>query len=172
MKTTREMIEVMEAYERGEKIEYIHDMTEDWTETKQPVWDWYGCDYRIEPKKAEQEPKFKIGDTLINKKNCDGSPLITSYLYTIKDIGTEQYYFINDFFTKEYMDIKNIDELYINIDDCLWYWEILREDGEWEQFRTRHTRKYLVDNYTFSNEEFKTLVPLYALGARLPKEQK
>ena len=49
MKTTKEMIEVMQAYERGEKIECINALGE-WKEDK-PVWDWFHYDYRVKPKK-------------------------------------------------------------------------------------------------------------------------
>lgn len=51
--TTKEMIEVMQAYERGEQIECRLRNTlenDEWdliTET--PAWDWYSFDYRIKP---------------------------------------------------------------------------------------------------------------------------
>lgn len=54
MKTTKEMIEVMEAFERGEKIE-VRDAIclEDgiWESTNSPLWNWSSCDYRVKPKK-------------------------------------------------------------------------------------------------------------------------
>ncbi|MGM9810971.1 MAG: hypothetical protein ACI30J_08930 [Paludibacteraceae bacterium] len=53
MKTTKEMIEVMQAYERGEQIEFkdtIYNKSE-WSEIPQPSWDWYHNDYRVKPKK-------------------------------------------------------------------------------------------------------------------------
>ena len=49
MKTTKEMIEVMQAYERGEKIECFND--EQWKDVNNPVWDWLHNDYRVKPKK-------------------------------------------------------------------------------------------------------------------------
>ena len=49
MKTTKEMIEVMQAYERGEKIEnYYHG---EWLLCKEPIWNWGYADYRVKPKK-------------------------------------------------------------------------------------------------------------------------
>ena len=47
--TLREKIEVMEAFERGEVIEYIPEYTNEWTETQTPEFDWRKC-YRIKPK--------------------------------------------------------------------------------------------------------------------------
>lgn len=49
MKTTKEMIEVMQAYERGEKIEIF--VKGHWVEHNNPYWDWYNFDYRVKPKK-------------------------------------------------------------------------------------------------------------------------
>lgn len=49
MKTTKEMIEVMQAYERGEQIEFM-DCSREWKDTTNPIWDWARYDYRIKPK--------------------------------------------------------------------------------------------------------------------------
>ena len=49
MKTTKEMIEVMQAYERGEQIECFND--EQWKDVNNPIWDWLHNDYRVKPKK-------------------------------------------------------------------------------------------------------------------------
>lgn len=53
MKTTKEMIEIMQAYERGEQIEGRVFDVEDcgWAEIKDPCWDWYHLDFRVKPKK-------------------------------------------------------------------------------------------------------------------------
>ena len=48
MKTTKEMIEVMQAYDRGEQIECFND--EEWKYVKNPVWDWLHNDYRVKNK--------------------------------------------------------------------------------------------------------------------------
>lgn len=50
MKTTKEMIEVMQAYDRGEQIECFNDRT--WKCVKNPVWDWLHTNYRVKPKKS------------------------------------------------------------------------------------------------------------------------
>ena len=48
MKTTKEMIEVMQAYVRGEQIEESIDQ-KIWF-TCEPIWNWAKCDYRVKKK--------------------------------------------------------------------------------------------------------------------------
>lgn len=52
--TTKEMIEVMQAYERGEQIEYrmktIPENNEWVTMTQEPEWDFTEYDFRIKHK--------------------------------------------------------------------------------------------------------------------------
>lgn len=53
MKTVSEMIKVMQAFERGEQIE-MKFLDEDdccFIEVKNPLWNWYQCDYRVKPTK-------------------------------------------------------------------------------------------------------------------------
>ena len=50
MKTTKEMIEVMQAYERGEQIQVL-DINVIWEDKEYPYWNWTQCDYRVKPKK-------------------------------------------------------------------------------------------------------------------------
>ena len=49
MKTTKEMIEVMQAYERGEQIQVL-DINGIWEDKEYPYWNWTQCDYRVKPK--------------------------------------------------------------------------------------------------------------------------
>ena len=61
MKTTKEMIEVMQAYENGEEIEYYTlGINPRWGNTIAPVWDWLAWDYRVKPKVGEDVPKNPI----------------------------------------------------------------------------------------------------------------
>jgi ABC-type transport system involved in cytochrome c biogenesis ATPase subunit len=46
-----EMIEVLQAAERGEVIESTTKMFENWTEVFDPVFDFHRLNYRIAPKK-------------------------------------------------------------------------------------------------------------------------
>lgn len=64
MKTTKEMIEIMQAYENGEKIEYrLKEGNKRWFKALHPEWDWVLFDYRIKPK--VKECKFKEGDIIV-----------------------------------------------------------------------------------------------------------
>ena len=49
MKTTKEMIEVMQAYDRGEQIEAGYNGV--WVDIDMPEWSWGLRDYRVKPKK-------------------------------------------------------------------------------------------------------------------------
>ena len=49
MKTTKEMIDVMQAYERGEKIQLLNRLGI-WVDIDIPEWNWEKCDYRVKPK--------------------------------------------------------------------------------------------------------------------------
>ena len=51
MKTTKEKIEVMQAYERGEQIQ-TKCYSIDWIDIVSPNWDWINYDYRVKPKKT------------------------------------------------------------------------------------------------------------------------
>lgn len=50
MKTTKEMIEVMQAYERGEQIEESLLQNQKVWFTCEPIWNWAKCDYRVKKK--------------------------------------------------------------------------------------------------------------------------
>ena len=49
MSDTTYKISVMQAYERGEKIEYKRVDGKSWKCDYPPIWDRYHCDYRIAP---------------------------------------------------------------------------------------------------------------------------
>lgn len=52
MKSTSEMIDVMQAYLKGEQIEVrLIREPDGWSESKQPIWDWSTFDYRVRKKK-------------------------------------------------------------------------------------------------------------------------
>ena len=60
MKTTKEMIEVMQAYLRGEEIEYRYGY-KDWLECRIPIWNWDSIDYRVKTKqKTRTKTKTKF----------------------------------------------------------------------------------------------------------------
>ena len=53
MKTTAEMIAVMQAYEDGKVIEYWDNYPPTWKMATKPSWDWHTTDYRVKP-----EPEY------------------------------------------------------------------------------------------------------------------
>lgn len=48
--TTKDMIEVMQAYDRGEQIERRDRCGNNWFLAPIPTWDWVQYEYRVKPK--------------------------------------------------------------------------------------------------------------------------
>lgn len=60
MKTTAEMIEVMQAFERGEAIEgRVNQNNDAWETVSSPGWDWYYYDYRVKPVEKKRVPLYQ-----------------------------------------------------------------------------------------------------------------
>lgn len=71
MKTTKEKIEVMQAYADGKHIQFYNKTRrDDWITTSDPVWDWVNYDYRIEPepKKPTYRPYESVAEMLCDYK--------------------------------------------------------------------------------------------------------
>lgn len=49
MKTTEEMIEVMQAHNEGKDVQVCYKKSVSWITTKTPFWAWADLDYRIKP---------------------------------------------------------------------------------------------------------------------------
>lgn len=76
------MIEVMQAFDRGEQIQVKTPNKKcEWEDVKEPYWQWNFCDYRVKPKKkyvpfdtaeeflaAQREHGFIIPNDYENKK--------------------------------------------------------------------------------------------------------
>lgn len=62
MKSTREMIEVMEAFDRGSDIEVRGRRDSEWEDASGPCWDWRTYDYRIKPEPPEETAYRKACD--------------------------------------------------------------------------------------------------------------
>ena len=76
MKTIKEMIDVMQAYERGERIECLNEFGE-WESYGTPTWDWFHKDYRVKPK-----PKyvpFETPEEFLTALRKHGDGLIRIY---------------------------------------------------------------------------------------------
>jgi len=148
--TTQEMIEVMQAYERGEEIEFrLADCEDDrWAPTASPLWNWDNFEYRVKL----EEPKFKDGDEVVRKSFAGYSR--PADIWHVGSLG---------------MDGMNLSD-FIKADDVLWYWEYQDVSGEWEMTNVRYTKSDLSKEILGPNER-ETAVPLYALGFRLPREK-
>lgn len=144
---TDEMIAVMQAYARGEAIEFCDlDRPDIWFDvTDTPQWAWDLNSYRVKPKYG----KFKIGDKILYKDE-EVWPLITDRNYTY---GTSANDFLND-------------DKFIKFDDVLWYWEFKMSDG-WHISQTRMTS---AQAQAFVGESV-DIAPLYALGFRIKDEK-
>lgn len=59
--TTKEMIEVMQAYEDGKTLQTFTCGT--WVDVECPAWNWYEYDYRIKPEKTFRP--YKDADEMI-----------------------------------------------------------------------------------------------------------
>lgn len=139
--TTQEMIEVMQAYDRGEAIE-VHFIGSEsgWVTMERPFWNWSECNYRVKPK----------DDTLMVCKEDEANTLKLIDIYPHRVIvasGTSQ---------------KN----YVKADDVLWYWEYQDADGRWHKTDYRATRAEIEKLSNFHN-----FSPLYALGFRIKDEK-
>ena len=110
MKTIKEMIEVMQAYERGEQIESICKIKNAlWYECNNPIWNWSDFDYRVKPNKKyipfETSEEFlaayrKHGEFIENKESGEkmnayvdknGIVILSTALnctYTFESLGT------------------------------------------------------------------------------------
>ena len=94
--TTKEKIEVMQAYLDGKQIQSkakrpryrVEGGWADWTSHKQPVWDFWSCEYRIKP-----EPRIPIEEWRIVYEAGDSTGPFGShidaeaYLLTCGEVG-------------------------------------------------------------------------------------
>ena len=90
MKTIKEMVDIMQACERGEQIEfcYTDEVIKVWQDTNgKPLWNWGDTDYRVKPK-----PKyvpFETAEEFIIAQRNKGNVIIN------KGSGTKYNIFIN-----------------------------------------------------------------------------
>lgn len=65
-KTIKEMIEVMDWFDKGGEVESAERKYGDWDIVKNPIWDWYDFDYRaVKPKQKIKIEKWLIEDNNI-----------------------------------------------------------------------------------------------------------
>lgn len=164
---TQEMIEVMQAYERGERIENRnHNETDekDWRYTSEPQWDWRLKEYRVA---LPLTTKFRVGNIVVRRIHAN-QPLTRSDIYHIVE-QTGRFVLETDTGLKIRVAVEELEDDFINADDVLWFWEYQDVSGEWEMTNARYTKSDLSKEVLGPNER-ETAVPLYALGFRLPEK--
>ena len=163
--TTRDKIEVMDAYEKDGILERCLKGSMDWEQVIEPVWNWEKYVYRIIPKKR----KFEEGDKVIEKDaqmlSLEGEN--DNYIWTVKGYTQEGEI---EFKGGAIIPENQVCQEYIKIDDALWYWEYRDENGKWKMTFERSTVDGLNLNVTDAYCEFSTATPIYALGFRLPDD--
>ena len=147
--TTKEMIEVMQAYDRGEEIEFRTRWDEKenpdaWENITAPSWNWQSFFYRVKPKK----PQFESSDLMIWK------------LSEAEPLHPKSNFYQRSYIERGDKDVNN----YVNFDDVLWYWEYQDEAGDWHMLDRRCSKEGL--NMLEFHEQA-SAKPLYALGFRL-----
>lgn len=151
MKTIQEMIEVMQAYEQGEEIEYRDNG--EWVATDDPAWSWNNTDYRVKPNK-----KYQVGMKFVDK-DFENIPNPEIFKLTSVDGVIKRYRFSNG----EEADELKMERKFISVSDVLWYWEYKLGD-EWlmliDAGRCDRAKAKDVSGA-------KDIKPLYALGFRL-----
>lgn len=64
-KTIKEMIEVMDWFDKGGTIVYTERGFDDWEINNTPLWDWYNFDYRV----VKSKQKVTIEKWLVEDEN-------------------------------------------------------------------------------------------------------
>lgn len=165
--TTKEMIEVMQAYERGEEIEKcLVDCEDIWVPATSPSWNWEQTSYRVKPKE-KKSPKFKIGDVLVHLEK-EGQSLYRGDIYRV--VSIDEKYTAEEEGYQYKGAYEHFEKIFIKADDVLWYWEYQDVSGEWEMTNARYTKSDLSKEVLGPNER-ETAVPLCALGFRLKDEK-
>nr|DAT04487.1 MAG TPA: hypothetical protein [Caudoviricetes sp.] len=162
--TTKEKIEVMQAYERGERIENRNhnELDEkDWRYTSEPQWDWRLKEYRVA---LPLTTKFRVGNIVVRRIHAN-QPLTRSDIYHIIE-QTGRFVLETDTGLKIRVAVEELEDDFINADDVLWFWEYqYGRDGRWYKTGPRQSRGDIKGCMDYRN-----LVPLYALGFRLADE--
>ena len=92
MKTTKEMIAVMQAYEDGKEIEFKPHTGKTWISMKlttiPPIWSWSSDDYRIKPEPEYIPFTFEDAEFLIGKVVKCKTQDYTAMIISCTQLGT------------------------------------------------------------------------------------
>lgn len=159
--TTQEKIDIIKFYDEGREIEIrCKDSDNAWSKYDNNLcgdFDFKAFEYRINPR------KFKVGDVVISKKQ-EGKMLYQHTMETIDDIRID-FYIVNG---GSHLSFENEDR-FIKINELLWYFESLGQDGYWKKTNIRMS--FLEAKKEFENDEsVLRYEPIYAMGFRLKQQ--
>ena len=83
----REKIEVMQVFERGEKVEHRDRLNNMWFDSNFPAWNWKEFEYRIKPKQKQVVfiEKWLIYDNLSKSYSIAEESNIDGYISDDRD---------------------------------------------------------------------------------------
>jgi hypothetical protein len=162
--TLEEKIKIITAYHNKEVVErlYEYDGIEVWRPVGVDAWNFDQDQYRIKP---ISEPKFKIGDKLVDKRSEGIENPMRLKLTSITD-GVA---LLDDCWD---VSIKELHKYYTYVDDVLWYFETYDASAQtWKMITDRRfSLSEASDRFKYEYEH-DTLRPLYALGFALSKKR-
>lgn len=151
-----QMIQVMKAYhEKKLVIERREIGFNKWREITTPDWDWSSYEYRVKNTKFLPEDKVVF-------KDLESTPITKQQILKVRGYTYEGKLKLTD--GSRTIDVD--EETFININDCLWYWEYYTPN--YKNFHTtlkRATIKEIEKEY----KDFE-VTPLYQLGFKLPRK--
>ena len=162
--TLEEKIKIITAYHNKEIVERLinADGEEKWVPVTFDVWNFDFDKYRIRP---ISEPKFKVGDKVVDKR-AEGQESPSRYEVTSITDGVA---LLDDCWE---VPLDELHKYYTFADDVLWYFEVY--DSSAQTWRMLVDRRYSISNASNSfkyDYEHGTLRPLYGLGFALTKKQ-
>lgn len=93
MKTTAEMIAVMQAFEDGKPIEFSSGPMTGWAPVSRPSWGWDHSDYRVAVTKPSvdwshvaTEYRWMAEDKFGNAVVCTEEPFLTENMWSIRGV--------------------------------------------------------------------------------------
>ena len=92
MKTTEEMIAVMQAYVDGKEIEY--ESYSKWEKVTEPAWNWGGNDYRVKPEPEYIPFTFEDAEFLMGKVVKHKHKHMMLNISTVTDTHVDGYSFV------------------------------------------------------------------------------
>lgn len=162
--TLEEKIKIITAYHNKEIVERLYEYggVEVWRQVGLDAWNFELEQYRIRP---ISEPKFKVGDKVVDKRAEGQESPIRFEVTSITD-GIAK---LDDCWE---VPLDELHKFYTFVDDVLWYFE--HYDSTAQTWRMITDRRFAISNASKEFDydyEHGTLRPLYGLGFALCKKR-